>query len=357
MKYTGVLDKFQVEWDHYEKLKKQDRPKTPVVKETDTVKKIINWAPVFEDCMSRTFGLQGPLSYVLRKSAEVPPEAEDPLQGEDYFGESGGLIQEMTARIPWTGALYKSDNKTLYLYLYEACKGTSCESTVKAKRLRQDGRAAFMALIDHHAGSEKYNAITKTFMTKLNSLKWNGRVCSLEKHVSSHRQCYEELLNCADHVPTMLPGESQRVTFLIDSIECIDGPVYATIGIIRADVNGMKSNFEKAASALIDVDPYVKGRNRGNNGRTATISSLEYTGRGGSGVDLRWHTPNEYRELSKEQKDELHTWQQSTAGKEVISKSKKDYLSKRGKGKRKPTVDTPKNRRKWVGKYIKTVKG
>ena len=133
-----------------------------MVKESDTNKKIINWAPVFEDCMSRTFGLQAPLSYVLRKDGEVPPEADDPLLDNDYFGQSGGLIQEMTARIPLTGSLYKSDNKTVYLHLAEACRGTSCESTVKAKYLRQDGRAAFMALIDHHAGDEKYRDIAKT---------------------------------------------------------------------------------------------------------------------------------------------------------------------------------------------------
>ena len=354
MKYTGVLDKFQVDWDQYEKLKKQDKPVVPLVKEADSVKKIINWAPIFVDCMSRIFGLQGPLSYVLREIAEVPSETEDPLLDGDYFGASGGLIQELTARIPLTGALYKTDNKTLYLHLQAACKGTSVETTVNAKRYRQDGRAAYMALIDHHAGAEKYNAIMKTTMAQLQGLKWNGRACALEKHVSTHRRCYEELLNCVDHVPTMIPGETQRVTYLVDSIECSDGPINATVGIISADVKGMKHDFEKAASALMEIDPYVKGRSKGRG--TATISSLEYTGRGGSGVDLRWHTPSEYRELSKEQKDELFTWQRSAAGKVVMNKSRKEHLKDKGKGKAIAT-ETPKKRKKWVAKYIKTAKG
>ena len=73
MSYTHVLSKFQIDFETYEKLKKQDAPKVPVVKESDANKKIINWVPVFEDCMTRTFGLLGPLSYVLRKEAEVPP--------------------------------------------------------------------------------------------------------------------------------------------------------------------------------------------------------------------------------------------------------------------------------------------
>ena len=124
MSYKNVLSKFQVDYDHFEKLKKQDATTVPMVKESDAKKKIINWTPVFEDCMSRTFGLQGPLAYVLRKEAAVPSEMDDPLNSNEYFGESGGLIEEMTARIPLTGSLYKSDNKTVYLHIDKACNRT-----------------------------------------------------------------------------------------------------------------------------------------------------------------------------------------------------------------------------------------
>ena len=155
------------------------------------------------------FGLQGPLSYVLRKDATVAPEVDDPLTGDDYFGVSGGLIQEMTARIPLSGSLYKSDNKTVYLHLYDACKGTSCESTVKATG-RQDGRAAYMALMDHHAGDEKYMSIANNLMHRFNTWKWNGRSSSMERHVSKHRQCYEALHTCKANVTVMVPGEALR---------------------------------------------------------------------------------------------------------------------------------------------------
>ena len=122
MSYKNVSSKFQVGYDHFEKLKKKDAPTVPMVKDADADKKIINWAPVFEICMSRSFGLQGLLSYVLRKQPDVPSEMEDPLNGNDNFGESGGLIEEMTARIPLKGSLYKSDNKTVYLHIDKACR-------------------------------------------------------------------------------------------------------------------------------------------------------------------------------------------------------------------------------------------
>ena len=356
MRNLEVLSQFQVDWENYEKLKKQDSHKVPLVKEADGVEKIINWNPVFEECMSRMFGLQGPLSYVLRKDATVAPEVDDPLTGDEYFGVSGGLIQEMTARIPLSGSLYKSDNKTVYLHLYDACKGTSCKSTVKATG-RQDGRAAYMALMDHHTGDEKYKLIAKNLIHRLNTWKWNGRSSFMERHVSTHRQCYEELLNCKANVNVMVPGEEQRVTYILGSVECGDGNITATIGLIKGDLNGMSTSFEKAAAALIEVDPYVKGKHKVG-GRTATVSSVDYSaGRGGTGVDLRWHTPQEYRALSKEEKDELHQWQQSAAGKEVINKSREVYLSGKKKGKGKDTKETPKKRMKWLGKFAKKPKG
>ena len=68
MNYKNVLSKFQDDYDHFEKLKKQDAPTVPMAKGADADKKVINWASVFEDCMSRSFGLQGPLSYLISMS-------------------------------------------------------------------------------------------------------------------------------------------------------------------------------------------------------------------------------------------------------------------------------------------------
>ena len=133
--------------------------------------------------------------------------------------------------------------------------------TVKIKSRNQDGRAAFFALIDHHAKDEKYRAIAKERLNQLMITKWNGRAFSMEKHVSTHRQCVEDLMNCAEHVTTTVSGEEQRVQYLIDSIDCAAHTIQATIGFIRNNVGDMRTNFEKLASALIENDPYIKGRN------------------------------------------------------------------------------------------------
>ena len=79
MHYNKVLTNFKVEWTAYEALRKEDDPSIPKINNRDSDRKIIRWAPIFLDCMDATFGAKGPLRYVLRDNATVPPEADDPL--------------------------------------------------------------------------------------------------------------------------------------------------------------------------------------------------------------------------------------------------------------------------------------
>ena len=62
--YDNILTVFKIEYEAYEKLQKEDAPKVPTVADSDNDRKIIKWAPAFLDCMSRTFGIKGPLAYV-----------------------------------------------------------------------------------------------------------------------------------------------------------------------------------------------------------------------------------------------------------------------------------------------------
>ena len=71
----------------------------------------------------------------------------------------------------------------------------------------------------------------------------------------------------------------------------------------------MRSNFEEAASALIEVDPYKRSiKNQNESTRQANVSAIDFgAGRDATGVDLRWHHPKEFKKLSSNQKDELMT--------------------------------------------------
>jgi hypothetical protein len=360
--YANVLATFKIEFEAYEKLQKETAPAVPEIRDSDNERKVIKWAPIFMDCMSRTYGIKGPLAYVLRPDPVVVPEGDDPLEEHSYFGRSGGLQSELINRLSHGDALYRSDNKSVYLKLEKACRASSVESTVKTFSRTQNGRGAYLALIDHHAGESKYRTILKKRMNLLQNIKWNGRNYSFEKHVSNHRQAVDDLKDCATHITVTAPDESQRVEYLIDSINCADSTLQAAIGLIRSNVNNMREDFESAANALIEVDPYRRSQRQPQK-PAGQVSAIDFSsGRGDSGVDLRWHTPTEFRALTQEQKDELTSWQKSPDGKEVLQKSKTEYQNKRkgdrgGKNKGRDNAMTNKKRKQWLKGYVKKPEG
>ena len=361
MHYNNVLKNFKIEWETYQDLRDQDAPEVPLINDKDADRKVIKWVPVFLDCLTRSYGINGPLSYVLRENPLVPTELEDPLQPDSYYGASGSLHDELTARLSHVGPIYKNDNCSVFLKIEKASRGTSVESTVKAFSRRKDGRGAFLALIANHAGDTKYRAINKKRMHLLQSVKWNGRSYPLESHVSNHRQAVDDLKDCSNHITVAVPDQSQRVEYLIDSISSNDTALQAAIGLVRANTNNMRNDFEVAASALIEVDPYRKSqRGEQGKGRGAQISAIDFkAGRGSTGVDLRWHPKKEFKSLTDEQRDELTTWMKTSEGRKFLKKSRDTNALKRksdGNGNDKNNGNNG-NWKKKLKKAIKTPKG
>ena len=162
MNYNNVLKFFKVEWETcYQDLLDQDTPDVPLISDKEGDRKVIKWVSVFQDCLARSYGVHGPLSYVLRDDPEVPAEVDDALDANSYFGESGSMQDELTARLPHVGPIFKTDNCSVFLKIEKASRGTSVESTVKAFSRRKDGRGAYLAFIANHAGDTKYRAILK----------------------------------------------------------------------------------------------------------------------------------------------------------------------------------------------------
>jgi hypothetical protein len=361
MHYTNVLKEFKLEWEAFEAVKKEDDPKVPKINDRDGDRKVIRWVPIFLNMLENTHGARGPLQYVLREDPTVPTEANDPLGQDAYFGASGSLIDELIARLPHTGPIFKADNATVFMKIEEAARGTSCESTIKAFSRRKDGRGAFLALVSNHAGEIKYRAISKKRQNLLQNIKWTGMSYPLETHVSNHRQAFDELRECSQHITVPVPSDAQRVEYLIDSISSKDVTLQSAIGIIRANTNNMRNDFEGAASSMIEVDPYRRST-KSNKDRLANISSIDFSaGRGSTGVDLRFHPKDKFAALPDDQKDELCQWLQTSDGKAA----KKEYFKDKNNGDK--NNDKEKNKRKndanngnWKKKLknaIKTKKG
>mmetsp|Transcript_4425 Transcript_4425/g.6467 ORF Transcript_4425/g.6467 Transcript_4425/m.6467 type:complete len:288 (-) Transcript_4425:435-1298(-) len=245
-----------------------------------------------------------------------------------------------------------------------ASRGTSVESIVKVLSRRKDGHGAFLALIANHAGDIKYRAIHKKRMTLLHAIKWNGRSYPLESHVSNHRQAVDDLRDCSNHITIAVPDPSQRLKNLINSITCNDTALQAAIGLVRANTNNMRINFEAVASALIEVDPYCKSQRSGGGGRGAQVSAIDLSaGRGSTGVDLHWYPKPEFKNLSDDQQYELVKWMRSSDGKRALKKSRGTYSEKKrkphggGNGDRNTQKSEGGNWKKKFKKALNTPKG
>ncbi len=126
------------------------------------------------------------------------------------------------------------------------------------------------------------------------------------------------------------------------------------MGNIRADTNNMRNDFEAAASHLVEVDPYRRSTCHAQSNRSANVSAVSFAGRGKTGVDLRWHTRQEFRDLSNEQRDELMEWQNTSDGKKAIEKQKKNSFG----GGRKRRADGQSSRpqgESWKRKFKKAI--
>ena len=194
------------------------------------------------------------------------------------------------------------------------------EYTYKTFSRRKYGRGYFLALITNHAGDTKYSSILKKRMNLLQTINCNGCSYPLESHVSNHRQAVDDLNECSSRITVYVSDRSQRVEYLIDSIVCNNNTLQAAISLVRANTNNMPNDFESAASALIEVDPY-RHYQRGNDTKTDTFSVIDFSaGRGSSGVYLRWHPRRYFKNILNDQKNELLEWMKTNDGKKIVKK-------------------------------------
>ena len=113
----------KIEWEAYEAIMSEDDPKVPKIVDRDGDRRIILWAPIFLDNLDAIIGAKVPLHYVLRDEPIVPLEGNVPRDQNAYYGASGVLADELVARLPHTGPIYKNDNAAVYQKIEEAARG------------------------------------------------------------------------------------------------------------------------------------------------------------------------------------------------------------------------------------------
>lgn len=314
MQWVPIIKNFSEHWKALEDRATDTDPETPKISKALPVTK---WTEAFSDFLNRVVGSRTiPLAYVIRTDIAVQVDPPALALNQPYSTEHGSVEDDLIARASHGHALYREDNSKVYYLLEEATRTTSYAASIKPFQRAKNGRGAWFALVQQYAGEDKWRAELKNQDELIHTRKWKGQTnFSLEKFVAQHRNAYVSMSQCADHVAFQLPNELTRVTYLLDAIECNDAPLQAAMALVRNDSGpqGKLHDFEATASFLLPHDPVAKKRNLAGKRPIADISDATASdqsgkpksGLGRTGVPLRFHTKDEYNELSSEQKEEL----------------------------------------------------
>jgi hypothetical protein len=364
MQWTNVGKNFEIQWKALSDRKDETEPEVPKISKALP---IIKWTEAFKDFINRVIGVRTiPLAYVIRPESNVPAAAPALAAGQPHSVEHGSVEAEMIARASHDHALYRDDNSAVYYKLEEATRGTQYAASIKPFQRAKNGRGAWLALTSQYAGVDKWEAKIKKQEQLLHTRVWKGNTnFLLESFISQHRNAFVSIQACAEQVQYQLPNEHLRVGFLLEGIQCADAGLQAAMASVKTDngPNGLRNDFEATTAHLLPYDPVAKKRTAGTKRGAATISSAEAEDSSGevssvlskkslgrTGVHLRYYKVDEYKKLSKEQKDELREWRDNNPD---IAKGKKDKKKGGGKEPKKMKIQVASMVSKQVEKHLK----
>ena len=199
-------------------------------------------------------------------------------------------------------------------------RGHDVAATIAPFHFGQDGHSTLLALQSQHAGKAIFNQLVKDTENILKNRTWlESTSVTLSQHMGLHYKAYITLTECAEQIPVEISNDQAQVIYLLESVKTIDPSVLAAMAAVHQDDADKRINFENAFTFLAPSCPVLakvkkEGRvffeaNVSDNGAKPHQGGLdgdyEKPGKGATWVALRYHRFKEYKNLVKEQQDEL----------------------------------------------------
>ena len=269
-----------------------------------------------------------PLSYVIRESKEVPTVAPELAEDLPYSEEHGTVAEEMIERITHADPLFKNDNALVMTKFLAALQNSPLLSCIKSFERKRDGRGAVLAFEAMHCGHDKQEARIRNAEKILSTLKYTGLNPghTLESLANFHRQAFSDMSEAVESgINHQLPNETTRARFFRDAIVSKDPDLITALSACKKTTSPYYNSFEDTVTHLVPECPVAKLR-LANGGDTkkkrphADISELD----GGKAatsktvylpnteVEARYYTPEEWKQLSDEQRDELTAYRKTS---------------------------------------------
>ena len=170
--------------------------------------------------------------------------------------------------------MFQDDNMAVYYALEEATRSTSYAASIKPFQRTKNGQGALLALTNQYTGNDKWEAEIHKQDDLLHTRVWKGQSdFPLEGFIAQHCNAFVSMQQCAEHITYQLSNELTRVGYLLERIQCSDPGLQAAMASMRMDdgVNGMRSDFEKAAAHLLPYGPVARKQTAGTKRPAANI--------------------------------------------------------------------------------------
>ena len=258
--WNNVFKNFKIQW---KALKMKGDEDTLEVAKISKSLPIIKWTEAFQDHLHHVIGVRMiPLVYVTRKDEDAPAVVPPLQAGQPHSEVHGSVEGEMIAQASHTHAMFRDDNAAVYYAFEEATRSTSYAASIKPFQRMKNGRGALQALTTQYAGDDKREAEIRKQDDLLHTRVWKGQSdFPLEGFIAQHCNTFVQMQQCAEHIAYQLPNEHTRVGYLLEGIQCSDPGLHAAMASVLMDdgINGMRSDFEKAAAhLLLPYDPVTR---------------------------------------------------------------------------------------------------
>ena len=306
-----VIKNFVEQWKALMEKKKADIGIPPKLTRE---KQVYKWLEQMAQYLSSVIGVRNaPYTYLTRPDV-APPAVHGPrVIDQPYSEEYVSIEQEMQFRVRHDHTLGRADNATLFQLIERSVQGHNVAETIAPFKRGLDGRGAFLAIKDQHAGRAIWDRNVKEANLRLQTGTWTGTTgTTLLQHSAMHRRAYTMIAEAAEQVPAEVPGARQRVTYYLDSLKTDNPKMLAGMANIEQDETVKRVSFEDSVTYLLPFDPVAAKRSKakelGVNVSSATTKPGGGVAKGTTGVELRWHEPKQFATLTQEQKKELQVW-------------------------------------------------
>ena len=287
-----VIKNFVEQWKALKEKKKADIGTPPKLTKD---KHVYKWLEQMGQYLSSYIGVRNTAYTYLTRPDVAPPAVHRPrVTDQPYSEEYVSIEQEMQFRVRHDHTLGRSDNATLFQLIEKSVQGHNVAETIAPFKRDLNGRGAFMAIKDQHAGKAVWDRNVREANLRLQTGIWSGTTSTtLLQHSTMQRRAYTMIAEAAKQVPAEIPGVRQRVTYFLDSLKTDNPKMLAGMANIEQDEANKRLSFEDSVTYLLPFDPVAakssKAKGLGVNVSSAATKPGGGVAKGTTGVELRAH--------------------------------------------------------------------